>query len=301
MSKPDEMTEEEFLKNYDPSRYNRPSLTADMAVFAVLSKEEKTDEYRKDPEQRLGVLLVKRDGFPFRGCWALPGGFAAEGETLSDTAMRELMEETGVDSAFLEPFGVFSRPGRDPRGWIVSQAFLALVDVKKCRVRAGSDAGAAAWFEIGVSRTEQKKYVKKTSARILTKYGLCLKNEEMDLEIRATLEETKIFQDHHETVTWRIPESGGLAFDHAEILIRAFQELRGRAKDAGRIIFDLMPESFTLYSLQEAYEIVLGEKMITPNFRRKIAPFVQETGEYTSGAGHRPAMLFKRNLEAFYR
>ena len=70
--------------------------------------------------------------------------------------------------------------------------------------------------------------------------------------------------------------------------------------DAGRIIFDLMPEKFTLYSLQEAYEIVLGEKLTTPNFRRKIAPFVIETDETITGVGHRPAKLFKRNLEAFY-
>ena len=62
-----------------------------------------------------------------------------------------------------------------------------------------------------------------------------------------------------------------------------------------------MPELFTLYSLQEVHEIILGEKLLTPNFRRKMAPFVLETSQIAgSGAGHRPAKLFKRNTEAFY-
>ena len=83
-------------------------------MFAIL-KEEESEEYRKDPVQKLGVLLIKRGGFPYKDYWALPGGFAQKGEELRDTALRELREETSVDSAFLEPFGFFSAPDRDPR------------------------------------------------------------------------------------------------------------------------------------------------------------------------------------------
>ena len=119
--------EKEFLRKYDLSKYDRPSLTADIAVFAILSTGD-TDDYRKDPAKRLGVLLIRRGGFPYKDYYALPGGFAAKGEELEETALRELKEETSVDNAFLEPFGVFSAPGRDPRGWVVSQGFLALVD-----------------------------------------------------------------------------------------------------------------------------------------------------------------------------
>ena len=63
---------------------------------------------------------------------------------------------------------------------------------------------------------------------------------------------------------------------------------------------DLLPERCTLYSLQEAHEIILDEKLLTPNFRRKMAPLVIETDEMVTGPGHRPAKLFRRNLEAFY-
>lgn len=291
--------EKKFLKSYDITKFNRPSLTADIAVFAILKGEE-SNEYRKDPEQKLGVLLIKRGDFPYKDYWALPGGFAQQGEELRDTALRELREETGVDSAFIEPFGLFSAAERDPRGWIVSQGFLALVDSEKCNVSAGTDAGDAAWFTIDVVRSEMKKHVKAKTAEINTRYELIFENKDLGEKIEAVVEETKTYNDHHEKIEYEIIEGGRLAFDHAEIITRAFKSLHESADDAGKIIFDLMPEKFTLYSLQEAYEIVLGEKLTTPNFRRKIAPFVIETTEMMSGAGHRPAKLFKRNLEAFY-
>lgn len=295
------MSEEEkaFIKSYDMSKYDRPSLTADIAVFAILKTKE-SDEYRKDPELRLGILLIKRKDYPYKGCWALPGGFSNKNETLHETALRELKEETGVDNAYLEPFGVFSEPGRDPRGWIVSEAFLALVDGAVTSVEAGSDAGAAAWFAIDITRKELKKHVLKTKAEIKIKYDIVLEGPENGETITAVIEETRIYDNHHEAISYEILDGGRLAFDHAEIILRAFKSLHKDAEDAGRIIFDLMPEKFTLNSLQEAYEIVLGEKLTTPNFRRKIAPFVIETNEVITGVGHRPAKLFKRNLEAFY-
>lgn len=299
--------EKEFLRKYDPSKYERPSLTADMAVFTILSgtgAEGERKEYRKVPEQKLGVLLVKRKNFPYKDCWALPGGFAEKDEALTETALRELKEETGVDGACMESVGLFSRPGRDPRGWVVSQAFLMLVDAENCAVEAGDDAGEAAWFFFDVQQKDTKKTVKKNVAEARIRYRMSLTNTSVGIIISADVEEIRTYSNRHESVRWQILEDEGLAFDHAEILLRAFLMLRRRAdhlrEDGGRIVLDLMPEKFTLYSLQEAYELVLGEKLITPNFRRKIAPYVRETGEFTSGAGHRPAMLYKRDLDGYY-
>ena len=99
---------------------------------------------------------------------------------------------------------------------------------------------------------------------------------------------------------YEIVEDDGFAFDHAEIILRAYLSLKARTAQSGRIVFDLMPELFTLNTLQEAHEIILGEKLLTPNFRRKMAPYVIETDELVTGPGHRPAKLFRRNLEAFY-
>ncbi|MBR6256410.1 MAG: NUDIX hydrolase [Lachnospiraceae bacterium] len=294
------MTAEEkaFLKQYDITAYDRPSLTADMAVFAILTSPQQ-QEYRKDPEKYLGILLIRRGGYPYKDHYGLPGGFARKNEMIEETAYRELKEETSVDNAYLEPFGVFSRPGRDPRGWIISQGFLALVDAGNYHVRAGSDAWEAAWFRISMEQEELKKHVRKDSANITTLYRLKLEKD--DVRLSALVKETRDFSGHHEKTKYEILEDAGFAFDHAEIIVRALKALRERTTQSGRIVFDLMPELFTLYSLQEAHEIILGEKLLTPNFRRKIAPLVIETPQIAgSGAGHRPAKLFRRNTEAFY-
>jgi 8-oxo-dGTP diphosphatase len=101
--------------------------------------------------ERLKVLLVKRRRPPFEGCWAIPGGFVEPGETLETAARRELREETGVEPACLEQLHTFGDPGRDPRGWTVSVAYLAqldITDVARWQLQAGSDAIEVGWFDL---------------------------------------------------------------------------------------------------------------------------------------------------------
>lgn len=128
------LTEEEFLKSYTPKKYPQPSVTADICVF-------------RHREGRLQLLLVRRGGHPYLGCWATPGGFTNPNETADQAAERELAEETGVQGLALEPLHLYSTPGRDPRGWTMSYAFVAL-DTTGATVKAGDDAAAAAWFDV---------------------------------------------------------------------------------------------------------------------------------------------------------
>ena len=85
------------------------------------------------------------------GSWALPGGFANENEPVEVTAARELLEETGVEGLELQLVGIFSAPGRDPRGWVVSAAYLAVADAQQLSVRAGDDAADALWYTVSPS------------------------------------------------------------------------------------------------------------------------------------------------------
>lgn len=115
--------------------FPRAALTVDCVVFGL-------------DEDGLQVLLVQRELPPFRGRWALPGGFVRVDETLEEAARRELEEETGLSKVFLEQLFTFGALGRDPRERVVSVAWFALVKLSDHRVRAATDARAAAWFRL---------------------------------------------------------------------------------------------------------------------------------------------------------
>lgn len=114
-------------------KYARPAVTADCVVFGL-------------DEEDLKILLIQRGLDPFKGQWALPGGFAVVGESLEDTARRELQEETGLKNVFLEQLYTFSNPNRDPREHVMTVAYYALVNMSEHRVHASTDASNAAWF-----------------------------------------------------------------------------------------------------------------------------------------------------------
>ncbi|WP_437944149.1 NUDIX domain-containing protein [Sorangium sp. So ce281] len=113
----------------------RPALTVDCVVFGL-------------DEEDLKVLLIRRELDPFRGRWALPGGFVRLDEALDDAARRELAEERGLSGVFLEQLYTFGALGRDPRERVVSVAYYALVKLGDHRVKAATDAREAAWFAV---------------------------------------------------------------------------------------------------------------------------------------------------------
>jgi 8-oxo-dGTP diphosphatase len=108
-------------------------VTVDLVIFALRDWE-------------LQVLLIRRGVPPFEGRWALPGGFVRQGESLEDAARRELEEETGVRDVYLEQLYTFGDADRDPRGRIVTVAYYALLTGEAAPLKAGTDAGAAAWM-----------------------------------------------------------------------------------------------------------------------------------------------------------
>jgi len=114
--------------------FPRPALTVDVVL---LTREA-------EPQ----VLLIQRKRDPFAGMWALPGGFVEAGETLAAAARRELLEETGVAVGDLEPLVTVGDPGRDPRGWTVSVAYLARVNPGEVTPVAADDARAVAWHPL---------------------------------------------------------------------------------------------------------------------------------------------------------
>ncbi len=116
-------------------QYPHPAVTTDAVVFGFDGKE-------------LHLLLIERGIEPFKGCWALPGGFVRIDETIEECVMRELKEETGVENVYLEQFHVFSDVNRDPRERVITIAFFAMVRKSDYHLIASDDAERASWFSL---------------------------------------------------------------------------------------------------------------------------------------------------------
>ncbi|MEI7026897.1 NUDIX domain-containing protein [Paenibacillus sp. y28] len=141
--------ETDHERAYDPGKYRTPDgAPADIVIFTITSEPQQRGT-KSLPKRTLEVLLVKRKAWPFAGMWALPGGFSHETETMYETASRELQEEAGIEGVHMEYLNVYSEPGRDPRGWMISHAFCALVEERKLLSRrAASDASEVGLFPV---------------------------------------------------------------------------------------------------------------------------------------------------------
>ena len=293
--------EREYLENYNIGQFERPSVATDIVAFAVMQDGEQSN-IRKLENRELKLLLVKRSQFPYKGAWALPGGFLRPGETIEETAKRELLEETGVENPFLHLAGVYSEVGRDPRGWIISNSFISLINAENCSLRADTDAWDAAWFCVKL-QSDNTSSDDSTSTTKMIKHTLTLsfdsassdsniKGDE-NIEIKAIVSEKSTRKGHNHVSSYQIVDSGELGFDHAKIIVQSLLELRDMMEYDLRIAFDLLPESFTLAQLQSTIEKVTDKKFLSANFRRKASDYVEETGDIIEGYGHRPAMLFR--------
>ncbi len=215
--------EARFLRDYRPGDFPRPSVTVDLVILTVVDK-------------LLRVLLVQRNEHPFKGRWALPGGFVRvgpnredQGEDLEAAARRELEEETGLSHEnagriLLTQVGAFGAPLRDPRMRVISVAYVALVrpDLVPL-VRAGGDVSHVRWFAA----------------------------EELP------------------------PEGAELAFDHGDIFEAALERMRGDL-DRTALAFALVPDTFTIQELRGVHEALRGEALDPGNFRKKFLRMVEE-------------------------
>lgn len=246
----DGLTLKEFLAQYKPSDYERPSVTVDMMILCMSKHLE-----------NMKVLLIQRKDHPYINQWALAGGFVDIKESTYEAACRELKEETGLDNIYLEQLYTMSQPNRDPRMRVIDVAYIALVNGIEQNVKAGDDAKDALWFDI----------VKFSDTQLL------LHNKENDITIKYKLEK-KAFKNGVVTVDGFVPISNSdekLAFDHAEIIIDGLMRLRNKIMYSD-VAFNLLPSVFTMVDLMKVYEVVSGKEISRTNFKSKIMPKLNE-------------------------
>ncbi|MBI3898146.1 MAG: NUDIX hydrolase [Gammaproteobacteria bacterium] len=139
--------------------YPHPAITTDIVIFTIR-------------DRKLKLLLIRRGGEPYRGKWALPGGFVQMEEGLDEAARRELEEETGVAGVYLEQLYTLGKPDRDPRERVITVAYYALIPSDKLQLRAATDAEAVGWFgmeELPPLAFDHAEIVKMAHQRLVAK------------------------------------------------------------------------------------------------------------------------------------
>ncbi len=197
------LTEAEFLAAYDPSKWERPSVTVDMFCYC---------------RENRSLLMVKRGGHPFIGKWALPGGFLEPDETAEQAVRRELAEETGVNADAIIQLRAFSDPHRDPRTRIVTVAYIAVLD-RLPDARAGDDAADAKWFALERNVTERTD-----DGRNVTERGMItLRGEEtLEISFETVTQKGRLTSDP----VMKVKQSERIAGDHGTIIAYAAARLQ---------------------------------------------------------------------------
>lgn len=265
--------EKKFLAAYSIEKYARPSVATDVVGMTIRSVD--AGNYRSPEKKHLAVLLIRRGEHPYMNFWALPGGFLRHGEAVEHCAQRELFEEAGLNTNALYPLGCFSAPGRDPRGWIISNAFLSIIGTDDLALMSGDDAMDARWFDLVFSEKDN----------VLT---LIFRNEDIQLQAQLKVVENIFGQYTFEVI------SSDLAFDHAKIIAAALKGLQ-TSYGLRSLAFAFLPAEFTINELQKVHELLTGKAILAANFRRKMIPYLRATDRMTEGDGHRPALIYTRN------
>lgn len=227
--------EEEYLKNYDPNNWPKPGVCADVAVFGYSG-------------QKLYLLLVERGNYPYKGCYALPGGFANMDEDIIETATRELEEETALQGIYIEQVSVWGKPGRDPRDRTISALHIALINKDKANVMAGDDAKSAKWFQI-TNYIENRDYF--AQDKVIRTKKLILENETV---LAPQIKQTVCYGDS-KCMNEEILDDSDLAFDHAHCIINAYEKLKERLLYSD-LAYGLIGKVFELAEMKKLYDTV---------------------------------------------
>lgn len=273
--------DKKFLELYSDSIYEKPSVTVDAVILRLVDKE--TNNYRKLPEKKLQVYLLNRKYSPFKDKFAIVGTFIDLNNELAKTMKLCVESKVGLENFYYEQLYTFGEKQRDPRTRVLSVSYMLLTNQSKLH--------GGEWFDIDLNngkiklesfengyRSEREVGIILTSGDTVLKNNLIVKSEKKGIERVSEVEVV----------------NSDIAFDHIKIIYYALNRLKNKLEYTD-IIFNLMKEKFTLTELKNSYEVILGEKLLDANFRRKTASLVLPLNEYTQDKGHRPSQLFKHN------
>lgn len=280
------LTEKEYLAQYRPGNYERPSVTVDMLIFTIDTAVPKNSKCSAD--KVLKLLLIKRNNHPCIFQWALPGGFVNIDESLEEAAARELKEETGIENVYMEQLYTMGAVDRDPRMRVISVSYMALAPKETLKAVAGDDASEAEWFVV------KKKLLEETDDG--RTWLLSLDSESTGASAKYLIKEAYrmngVVKVSDTDIELMEESKDRIAFDHIEEINRALERM-GNKVEYTPIAFNLLPEEFTLSELQKVYETLLGKPLYKANFRKKIKPMVVETDRLCREGAYRPGKYYR--------
>lgn len=238
----------------DFNDYPKVSLASDVVILTTESIKQ--EDIRAVPLQGIQVLLVKREDDTFKDMWALPGGFIDASRGIQECIEDKLREKTGLEEVYMEQLKTYGDDiNRDPRGRVISVAYMALARKTELNRKMLSISDRVAWFWVSMKRD--------------------IKNDVIDIEL------------YNDSLNLKVTE---LAFDHKQIIIDTLNRIKNKIEYTD-IAFNFVPEYFTVRNLQTVYEAILGYPVAS--FRRKIGHKIIETDKVVTGEGHRPAALYR--------
>ncbi len=278
-------TLDEFLKNYDANKYEKPAVTVDTLLFTVM---DEVDTNVSGKNSRLKILLVKRKDHPCIGQWAIPGGFVNMDENIDEAAKRELKEETNVENIYVEQLYTFGDVGRDPRTRIISVAYMGLVNYLKLNIIAGDDAEEAQWF------TVEKKKISSIGEESVYEFKILNENRGINIEysVRAGYEVKEGTKPLDVSIVLKEESSDSIAFDHEKMINLAIDRLREKLYHTP-IAYNLLSEAFTIGEVQKIYETILGEELVTSTFSNKISSSLEEIGVRKENSKDKEEKLYR--------
>ncbi len=241
----------------------------DILIFSVDSR--KNDNCRELPKKYFSILLVKREKEPFKNKWCLPGGFVSNDETSYEAAKRILKKETNLSEFYIEELGTYDNINRDPRGRVVTNTYISLVDKSVIKESLLSNAK---WFDIEIKDNDNKIIIDLNNVDLI------------NIEVLKSI--INIQSNQYE---YKLNKSNNIAFDHGLIISNGIIELKKKANNTD-IIFNIMPKEFTIGELKQVFEIILGKKLVNSAFRRTISNKIKPIEEKIKTGGHRPSQKF---------
>lgn len=243
---------------------------ANILTFAVTIGNYKTCRTLSD--KYLSIMLKKENSG-----WTLLGKELDDDETLYLAAEHVVNKYTGLNNIYKEQLYTFSDLNRVPGKHIITTSYITLMDKARCKTELEKNTS---WFNITASLTNN-------TIRLILTNGTDI------LEIEY---ERKIYDKTTGKCEYNIIKSDGISYDHAKIIIVGLEVMHKNVVNTD-IVFNLMPEYFTLGELQQVYEMFLGKKLLDPAFRRIIQNKVIKTDRMAKTGGHRPSALFKYNYD----